>query len=91
MERALLEGEQEAEAAQLQQEKETLDQLKDKMADMEKKAQDEKTQVNTLTRTAFSPWNFLRLLGYLDVRFAPPSMVACDLPNRPSFKIIYVP
>ncbi|XP_060717889.1 pleckstrin homology-like domain family B member 2 isoform X2 [Tachysurus vachellii] len=44
VERALLEGEQESEATQLQQEKETLEQLKDKMADTEQKVQAEKSQ-----------------------------------------------
>lgn len=45
MERALLEGEQDSETAQLQQEKNTLEQLKEKMADIENKAQTEKSQV----------------------------------------------
>ncbi|XP_049318681.1 pleckstrin homology-like domain family B member 2 isoform X3 [Astyanax mexicanus] len=44
VERALLEGEQDSEISQLQQEKEALEQLKDKMADMEKKVQTEKSQ-----------------------------------------------
>ncbi|KAK9953240.1 hypothetical protein ABG768_017248 [Culter alburnus] len=44
MERALLEGEQDSETAQLQQEKNTLEQLKEKMADIENKAQTEKSQ-----------------------------------------------
>ncbi|KAL6462719.1 hypothetical protein MHYP_G00291410 [Metynnis hypsauchen] len=44
VERALLEGEQDSEMAQLQQEKEALEKLKEKMADMEKKVQTEKSQ-----------------------------------------------
>ncbi|XP_051537834.1 pleckstrin homology-like domain family B member 2 isoform X2 [Myxocyprinus asiaticus] len=44
VERALLEGEQDSETAQLQQEKDALEQLKDKMADIENKAQTEKSQ-----------------------------------------------
>ncbi|XP_066521189.1 pleckstrin homology-like domain family B member 2 isoform X2 [Hoplias malabaricus] len=44
VERALLEGEQDSEMAQLQQEKVALEQLKDKMADLEKKVQSEKSQ-----------------------------------------------
>lgn len=44
MERALLEGEQDSETAQLQQEKDALGQLKEKMADIENKAQTEKSQ-----------------------------------------------
>jgi len=45
MERALLEGEQDSEMAQLQQEKDALEQLKEKMSDIENKAQTEKSQV----------------------------------------------
>lgn len=45
MERALLEGEQDSETAQLQQERDALEKLKDKMADIENKAQMEKSQV----------------------------------------------
>uniref|UniRef100_A0A673JMK2 Pleckstrin homology-like domain, family B, member 2b n=1 Tax=Sinocyclocheilus rhinocerous TaxID=307959 RepID=A0A673JMK2_9TELE len=44
VERALLEGEQDSEMAQLQQEKDALEQLKEKMADIENKAQMEKSQ-----------------------------------------------
>ncbi|XP_076146184.1 pleckstrin homology-like domain family B member 2 isoform X2 [Alosa pseudoharengus] len=44
VERALLEGEQESEASQLQQDREALEQLNDKMADLEKKLQTEKSQ-----------------------------------------------
>ncbi|KAF4095784.1 pleckstrin homology-like domain family B member 2 isoform X3 [Onychostoma macrolepis] len=44
VERALLEGEQDSEMAQLQQEKDALEQLKEKMADIENKAQTEKSQ-----------------------------------------------
>uniref|UniRef100_A0AAY4DRP4 PH domain-containing protein n=1 Tax=Denticeps clupeoides TaxID=299321 RepID=A0AAY4DRP4_9TELE len=44
VEQALLEGEQDSEMAQLQQEKESLEQLNEKMATMEKKVQEEKTQ-----------------------------------------------
>ncbi|XP_016134486.1 pleckstrin homology-like domain family B member 2 [Sinocyclocheilus grahami] len=44
VERALLEGEQDSETAQLQQEKDALEQLKEKMADIENKAQTEKSQ-----------------------------------------------
>ncbi|XP_063063482.1 pleckstrin homology-like domain family B member 2 isoform X2 [Engraulis encrasicolus] len=44
VERALLEGEQESEASQLQQDKEALEQLNSKMADMEKKLQADKSQ-----------------------------------------------
>nr|XP_055037301.1 pleckstrin homology-like domain family B member 2 isoform X10 [Misgurnus anguillicaudatus] len=44
VERALLEGEQDSEIAQLQQERDALEQLKDKMADIENKAQTEKSQ-----------------------------------------------
>ncbi|KAL7840664.1 hypothetical protein AOLI_G00259870 [Acnodon oligacanthus] len=44
VERALLEGEQDSEMAQVQQEKEALEKLKEKMADMEKKVQTEKSQ-----------------------------------------------
>ncbi|KAI4898585.1 hypothetical protein NFI96_033238 [Prochilodus magdalenae] len=44
VERALLEGEQDSEMAQLQQEKEALEQLKTKMADLEKKVQAEKSE-----------------------------------------------
>ncbi|XP_056306310.1 pleckstrin homology-like domain family B member 2 isoform X2 [Danio aesculapii] len=44
VERALLEGEQDSEMAQLQQEKDTLEQLKEKMAKIENKAQTEKSQ-----------------------------------------------
>ncbi|KAJ8276700.1 hypothetical protein COCON_G00084520 [Conger conger] len=44
VERALLEGEQDAEVAQLQQEKEVLDQLKERMTDMEKNVQEKKSQ-----------------------------------------------
>ncbi|KAI1903146.1 hypothetical protein AGOR_G00024210 [Albula goreensis] len=44
VERALLEGEQDAEVAQLQQEKEVLEQLKDKMTDMERNVQEKKSQ-----------------------------------------------
>ncbi|XP_051542960.1 pleckstrin homology-like domain family B member 2 isoform X2 [Myxocyprinus asiaticus] len=44
VERALLKGEQDSETAQLQQEKDILEQLKDKMADIENKAQTEKSQ-----------------------------------------------
>ncbi|XP_061104192.1 pleckstrin homology-like domain family B member 2 [Conger conger] len=44
VERALLEGEQDAEMAQLQQEKEVLDQLKERMTDMEKNVQEKKSQ-----------------------------------------------
>ncbi|XP_035289843.1 pleckstrin homology-like domain family B member 2 isoform X2 [Anguilla anguilla] len=44
VERALLEGEQDAEVAQLQQEKEVLDQLKEKMTEMEKNVQEKKSQ-----------------------------------------------
>uniref|UniRef100_A0AAR2L7M5 PH domain-containing protein n=1 Tax=Pygocentrus nattereri TaxID=42514 RepID=A0AAR2L7M5_PYGNA len=44
VERALLEGEQDSEMAQLQQEKDALEKLKEKMADMEKKVQTEKSQ-----------------------------------------------
>ena len=45
VERALLEGEQESEIAQLHQDKDALEQLNDKMVDMEKKLQAEKSQV----------------------------------------------
>lgn len=48
---ALLEGEQESEMAQLQREKELLDQLKEKIPNREKKSHTEKSQVN---KTAFS-------------------------------------
>ncbi|KAL2085865.1 hypothetical protein ACEWY4_019185 [Coilia grayii] len=48
VERALLEGEQDSEVAQLQQDKEALEQLNDKMADMEKKLQAEKSQDSEL-------------------------------------------
>ncbi|XP_073796848.1 pleckstrin homology-like domain family B member 2 isoform X17 [Danio rerio] len=44
VERALLEGEQDSEMAQLQQEKDTLEQLKEKMAEIENKAQTDKSQ-----------------------------------------------
>ncbi|XP_057179049.1 pleckstrin homology-like domain family B member 2 isoform X3 [Triplophysa rosa] len=44
VERALLEGEQDSETAQLQQERDALEKLKDKMADIENKAQTEKSQ-----------------------------------------------
>ncbi|XP_052452101.1 pleckstrin homology-like domain family B member 1 isoform X11 [Carassius gibelio] len=44
VERALLEGEQDSEMAQLQQEKDALEQLKEKMAVIENKAQMEKSQ-----------------------------------------------
>ncbi|KAG7484362.1 hypothetical protein MATL_G00048390 [Megalops atlanticus] len=44
VERALLEGEQDAEVAQLQQEKEVLEQLKEKMADLERNVQEKKSQ-----------------------------------------------
>ncbi|XP_073686579.1 pleckstrin homology-like domain family B member 2 isoform X7 [Garra rufa] len=44
VERALLEGEQDSETAQLQQEKDALEELKEKMADIENKAQTEKSQ-----------------------------------------------
>ncbi|KAK7123651.1 hypothetical protein R3I93_021926 [Phoxinus phoxinus] len=44
VERALLEGEQDSEMAQLQQEKDALEQLKEKMSDIENKAQMEKSQ-----------------------------------------------
>ncbi|XP_076869638.1 pleckstrin homology-like domain family B member 2 [Brachyhypopomus gauderio] len=44
VERALLEGEQDSEMAQLQHERQTLEQLKDKMADIEKKVQAEKSE-----------------------------------------------
>ncbi|XP_059380775.1 pleckstrin homology-like domain family B member 2 isoform X7 [Carassius carassius] len=44
VERALLEGEQDSEMAQLQQEKDALEQLKEKMAVIENKAQTEKSQ-----------------------------------------------
>ncbi|KAL1248569.1 hypothetical protein QQF64_021887, partial [Cirrhinus molitorella] len=44
VERALLEGEQDSETAQLQQEKDALEQLKEKMADIENKVQTEKSQ-----------------------------------------------
>ncbi|XDV47594.1 hypothetical protein PO909_017184 [Leuciscus waleckii] len=44
VERALLEGEQDSETAQLQQEKDALEQLKEKMSDIENKAQTEKSQ-----------------------------------------------
>ncbi|XP_043082000.1 pleckstrin homology-like domain family B member 2 isoform X8 [Puntigrus tetrazona] len=47
VERALLEGEQDSETAQLQQEKDALEQLKEKMADIENKAQTEKSQDKT--------------------------------------------
>lgn len=42
---ALLEGEQESEVAQLQREKELLDQLKEKIHSSEKKSHTEKSQV----------------------------------------------
>ncbi|XP_030624874.1 pleckstrin homology-like domain family B member 2 [Chanos chanos] len=48
VERALLEGEQDSEMAQLQQEKEALEQLNDKMAELEKKAQTEKSEDKAL-------------------------------------------
>ncbi|KAJ8347848.1 hypothetical protein SKAU_G00264370 [Synaphobranchus kaupii] len=44
VERALLEGEQDAEVAQLQQEKEVLEQLKKKMTEMERNVQEKKSQ-----------------------------------------------
>ncbi|KAJ8390640.1 hypothetical protein AAFF_G00102460 [Aldrovandia affinis] len=44
VERALLEGEQDAEVAQLQQEKEVLEQLKENMTDTEKNLQEKKSQ-----------------------------------------------
>ncbi|XP_041923311.1 LOW QUALITY PROTEIN: pleckstrin homology-like domain family B member 2 [Alosa sapidissima] len=44
VERALLEGEHESEASQLQQDREALEQLNYKMADLEKKLQTEKSQ-----------------------------------------------
>ncbi|XP_077100965.1 pleckstrin homology-like domain family B member 2 isoform X2 [Siphateles boraxobius] len=44
VERALLEGEQDSEMAQLQQEKDALEKLKEKMSDIENKAQIEKSQ-----------------------------------------------
>ncbi|XP_026861140.2 pleckstrin homology-like domain family B member 2 isoform X4 [Electrophorus electricus] len=44
VERALLEGEQDSEMAQLQHERQMLEQLKDKMADLEKKIQAEKSE-----------------------------------------------
>ncbi|XP_052399071.1 pleckstrin homology-like domain family B member 2 isoform X6 [Carassius gibelio] len=44
VERALLEGEQDSETAQLQQEKDALEKLKEKIADIENKAQTEKSQ-----------------------------------------------
>lgn len=46
VERALLDGEQEAEVAQLQSDKEMLEKLNEKMANMEKNAQKNQTQVN---------------------------------------------
>ncbi|XP_035382245.1 pleckstrin homology-like domain family B member 2 isoform X1 [Electrophorus electricus] len=46
VERALLEGEQDSEMAQLQHERQMLEQLKDKMADLEKKIQAEKSEDN---------------------------------------------
>lgn len=46
---ALLEGEQESEMAQLQREKELLDQLKEKIPNREKKSHTEKSQVNKTT------------------------------------------
>ncbi|XP_056594197.1 pleckstrin homology-like domain family B member 2 isoform X3 [Triplophysa dalaica] len=44
VESALLEGEQDSETTQLQQERDALEKLKDKMADIENKAQTEKSQ-----------------------------------------------
>ncbi|XP_065116616.1 pleckstrin homology-like domain family B member 1 isoform X4 [Paramisgurnus dabryanus] len=46
VERALLDGEQEAELAQLQSDKDELEQLKEKMGSMEKSAQNNQTQDN---------------------------------------------
>lgn len=46
---ALLEGEQESEMAQLQREKELLDQLKEKIPNREKKSHAEKSQVDKTT------------------------------------------
>lgn len=40
-----MEGEQDSETTQLQQERDALEKLKDKMADIENKAQTEKSQV----------------------------------------------
>ncbi|XP_016338572.1 pleckstrin homology-like domain family B member 2 isoform X5 [Sinocyclocheilus anshuiensis] len=48
VERALLDGEQEAEVAQLQSDKEMLEQLNEKMANMEKNAQKNQTQDKAL-------------------------------------------
>ncbi len=53
VERALLEGEQDSEMAQLQQEKDALEQLKEKMADIENKAQMEKSQVCSMIKSVY--------------------------------------
>ncbi len=53
VERALLEGEQDSEMAQLQQEKDALEQLKEKMADIENKAQMEKSQVCSMIKSLY--------------------------------------
>lgn len=47
VERALLDGEQEAELAQLQSDKDMLEQLNAKMGNVEKSTQNNQTQVNT--------------------------------------------
>lgn len=47
VERALLDGEQEAELAQLQSDKDMLEQLNGKMGKMEKSAPNNQTRVNT--------------------------------------------
>lgn len=48
-----MEGEQDSEMAQLQQEKDALERLKEKMADIENKAQMEKSQVCAMIKSVY--------------------------------------
>lgn len=59
VERALLDGEQEAEVTQLQSDKEMLEQLNEKIGNMEKNSQRNQTQVNIRKQfncTAYKDW-----------------------------------
>lgn len=55
-----MEGEQDSEMAQLQQEKDALEQLKEKMADIENKAQMEKSQVCAMIKSVYL-WDYLTI------------------------------
>ncbi len=57
VERALLDGEQEAEVAQLQSDKEILEQLNGKMVNVEKNAQKNQTQVSIRWQCSCTAWN----------------------------------